>query len=24
VLAEDEMWAKLKAIVDISQEVWGK
>ena len=24
VLAEEEMWAKLKAIVEISQEVWGK
>jgi 5-methyltetrahydropteroyltriglutamate--homocysteine methyltransferase len=24
VLAEDEMWAKLKAIVEISNEVWGK
>ena len=24
VLAEDEQWAKLKMIVDLSQEVWGK
>ena len=24
VLAEDEQWAKLKAIVEISNEVWGK
>jgi hypothetical protein len=24
VLAEDEQWAKLKMIVDLSREVWGK
>jgi 5-methyltetrahydropteroyltriglutamate--homocysteine methyltransferase len=24
VLAEDEQWAKLRMIVELSQEVWGK